>query len=549
MKRILVFILSTQLLVSAPSDATYKAIQRANRRANSKIIRNTATETDVRQGLAPQPTNGDEARYADKRASYGKALQQLESGLIDPKAFAQLVTAINSNNQANFDAIPMGTNPVNVKLIEPQAGFTYNLNGSDTWIFAIPAPPTLTSATFAGEMVEVYWMALLRDVAFNDYDTDVIALAAVADLNNLSAFQGPTPVTSANLFRSNIAGTQEGPYISQFLYLPVPVGPAVNTNGGTGGTPGIDFQARKTPTSTTANDFMTTYNEWHAIQQGNSPTLSTAFTASRLFIRDGRDLAQYVHDCYSIEQYLNAALILNSYGPQALDPANPYINNPTQQSFVTYYLPDVVNLISIASEYALRSSWYQKWFVHRRTRPEFGGFLVNQQKTGVEDFGLNSEVINSSALTAVYAAFNSYFLPQAFPEGSPSHPSYPQGHSSVAGACITILKAFYNQNYIIPSPLQPNAANTMLIPYTDSNLTVLNELNKLAFNIAIGRDHAGVHHRSDCDQGLLLGEKVAIAILQDESFTRNIPFTGYTLTKFDGTTIIVGAKKNVNLLG
>jgi membrane-associated phospholipid phosphatase len=533
----------------AQSDTVRKNISRAQRRVNSKIIRTIVPQSDAQQALAAQPTNGDEALYPDKRASYGKALKQLDSGLIDPTAFAQVVLAVSTNTQANFNAITMGTDPVERKLVDPQSAFAYNLNAADGWIHTLAVPPVLTSAEFAGEMVEVYWMALLRDVPFNEYDTNGTAAAAVADLNNLSDYKAPTPVTTANLFRSDFAGVLDGPYISQFLYLGIPTGPAQNLSNVTTGTAGVDFQAQVVPLSTTSNDFMTTFNEWHFIQQGHNPTRSTAFTGNRFFIRNGRDLAQYVHDCYPIEPYLGAALILNSYGADALDPANPYLNNPTQEAFVTYYLPDVVDLIAMAAEYGLRAAWYQKWLVHRRLRPEFAGFLVNQQKSGTQDFGLNSDVINSAALTSIFSTFGTYFLPQAFPEGSPTHPSYPQGHSTVAGACATILKAFFNENYVIPSPVQPNDANTLLVDYTASTLTVGNELNKLAFNTSIGRDHAGVHYRTDCDQGLLLGEQVAISILEDEAFTRNIPFNGFTLTKFDGTTITIGAKKTTNLLG
>ena len=528
-------------------DTTFNTIQRANRRVNARTVSNTVANLNTAQNIVLQPTNGDEQRYADKRASYGKALKQLDSGLIDPAAFEQVVFAVNSNSQAAFNAITMGTNPVERRLVDPQAAFAYNLNANDSWIHLLPPPAPLASAAFAAEMVEVYWMALLRDVYFNDYDTDPTAAAAVTDLNMLTAYNGPTPVTTANLFRGDIQGLLTGPYISQFLYLPVPTGPASNTTYDPAGVPGINFQAQVVPTSSTSNDFMTDFATWHAIQQGEFPAASTTFTTQRHFIRNGRDLAQYVHDCYPIEPYLGAALILNSWGPDALDRANPYLGNPTQEPFPTYYLPDVVNLVSMAAEYALRAAWYQKWLVHRRLRPEFAGFLVNQQKAGITDYGLNSEVINSDALTQIFAEFSSYYLPQAFPEGSPTHPSYPQGHSSVAGACATILKAFFNESFEIPTTVQPNAANTMLEDYVGT-LYVGDELNKLAFNTSIGRDHAGVHYRSDCDQGLFLGEQVAIAILQDEAFTRNIPFRGYTLTKFDGTTIIIGAKQNAPTL-
>ncbi|MMZ68522.1 hypothetical protein D1872_312190 [compost metagenome] len=62
-------------------------------------------------------------------------------------------------------------------------------------------------------------------------------------------------------------------------------------------------------------------------------------------------------------------------------------------------------------------------------------------------------------------------------------------------------------------------------------------MNKLAANIALGRDTAGVHWRSDGIEGLKLGEKVAIGILQDYKSTFNEDFDGFSLTKFNGTTI------------
>ena len=34
-------------------------------------------------------------------------------------------------------------------------------------------------------------------------------------------------------------------------------------------------------------------------------------------------------------------------------------------------------------------------------------------------------------------------LPMAFPEGSPMHPAYGAGHATVAGGCVTMLKAFF----------------------------------------------------------------------------------------------------------
>ena len=79
-----------------------------------------------------------------------------------------------------------------------------------------------------------------------------------------------------------------------------------------------------------------------------------------------------------------------------------------------------------------------------------------------------------------------------------------------------------------------------LTPYSGSSLTVGGELNKLASNIAIGRNGAGVHWRSDAWESLKLGEAMAISILQDFRGCYNERFTGFRLTKFDGSKVIVG---------
>jgi len=50
---------------------------------------------------------------------------------------------------------------------------------------------------------------------------------------------------------------------------------------------------------------------------------------------------------------------------------------------------------------------------------------------------------------------------------------------------------------------------------------------------------AAVHWRSDAAQSLLLGESIAISTLRDQRATYNEPFSGFTFTKFDGTTITV----------
>lgn len=549
MKKI-ILLLACITSIAQTTNHDFTLLKRANRRINAKNVRVTTANLEQCHPLFAQPTNGDEQRYADKRASYGKALKQLENGLVDVNAFDEMVFALNCGTSDSFLNITMGTDPVERRLVDPQSGLAFSLEGADAWINSIPAAPTLTSAESAGEMVEVYWQAILRDVPFNEYSTDALATAAINDLNSLTDFKGPKiggAVTAQTLFRGNTPGDLIGPYISQFLYLPVPIGPPNNYDGSIG-TPGIDYQATTVPEPGIVNDFMTDIPTWKAIQQGNFPTDTTTYTPDRIFIRNGRDMAEFVHFDFPALSFTNAARMLNTFGSAALDPNNPYLINPTQAGFITYGFADVLALVQTAAEASLKAAWYQKWLVHRRLRPEFYGYLVDQQINGVLNSGINSQLINSPVLPMILGTFGSYLLPQAYPEGSPTHPSYPAGHAVFSGACATILKAFFNEDFVIPNPVMPNATNDMLIGYVGTPLTVGNELNKLAANITLGRDFAGVHYRSDGYQGMLLGEKIALSILEDESFTRNINFKGYHLTKFDGTKIIIGTKQCAPML-
>jgi hypothetical protein len=141
-------------------------------------------------------------------------------------------------------------------------------------------------------------------------------------------------------------------------------------------------------------------------------------------------------------------------------------------------------------------------------------------------------------LAAIYKQYGSYLLPIAYAEGCPAHPSYPQGHGTLAGATVTVLKAFYDESFQIPNPVVASSDGTELLPY-NGTLTVGNELNKLAANIARARDAAGVHWRSDGMNGLLLGEALAIKVLKDLKVNYWETFNGWQLTKFNGKTITI----------
>ncbi len=122
------------------------------------------------------------------------------------------------------------------------------------------------------------------------------------------------------------------------------------------------------------------------------------------------------------------------------------------------------------------------------------------------------------------------------------HPAYGAGHATVAGACVTILKALFNEDTPIANPVVPNNPGTNLIAYTGpdaGSLTVGGELNKLASNVAIGRNIAGVHWRSDGTESLKLGEKVAIEVLKDQKATFNEHSVSFQFHDFDGNLVTI----------
>ena len=141
-------------------------------------------------------------------------------------------------------------------------------------------------------------------------------------------------------------------------------------------------------------------------------------------------------------------------------------------------------------------------------------------------------------------------LPMAFSEGSPMHPAYGAGHATVAGACVTILKAFFDHGSFFKVEGRADKAYVAsddgktleLVDVFTSDcseracLTVEGELNKLAANISIGRDWAGVHYFSDYWESLLMGEKVALGILEEQKLTYGETFS-MTVPLFEGGSV------------
>jgi len=514
------------------------ALQGSNQRANecAKLRRDAAQAGLLNTPQNMQhPTNSDEDLYPNKIGCYSKGLPHNNDGTVVPEAYSAMLKALNSGSNDDFNSIPMGGDR---KLTNPQAGLAFDMEGADSHALLQTPAPAFASREEAAEISENYWMALLRDVPFAQYPINPIANAAAADLTSYGTdFKGAKSgevVTPHTLFRGLTPGDKLGPYLSQFFYQPCNFG--------------ANKLEQQITTAMPAIDYMTSFPEWLAIQRGFNPALPQALDPVQRYMRNGRDIGQWVHIDVLFQAYFHGFLVLAGLGAP-FDDGNPYSTNPTQVGFGTFGGPHIAALLCEVATRALKTVWYQKWFVHRRLRPEVYAARVDRTLYHDAGYPVHLDILNSllSGLRlGGYVSTGNALLPMAFPEGSPTHPAYGAGHATVAGACVTILKAWFNESTKLVdlgvTPMLASDDGLSFTPYTGADaadLTVGGELNKLASNVALGRNIAGVHWRSDGTESLKLGEQVAIGILREQKACYSETFIGFSLTRFDGSVVIV----------
>jgi|GEM_PF-148620 len=389
----------------------------------------------------------------------------------------------------------------------------------------------------------------------------------------------------------------------------------------------------------TGRDHLTDWPLWLDVQNGANVAGTDAFMPDQRprFVATPRDLGTYVHFDQLYQAYFNACLLMFSH-KVAFDTGFPSgSTHSTRGSFATFGGPHILSLMTEVASRALKAVRRQKFQQHLRCRPEQLAAMLTLAANGKAEVALGSaaadarefhdrmqeqvpELFNwiaehnkhqnherASAEPAIYprraesnieddgrtvampwndrqqftpSADCNYLLPMAFPEGSPMHASYGAGHATVAGACTTMLKAYFELStgpvgtgkapgldqsltvkqikaqddtwwnpasmgadglqldciYEAPSTV----AHDMLEP-TDvapEDLSIEGELNKLAANIAIGRDMAGVHFYTDYFDSLRMGERLAVGILEEQMCTYSDPVS-MRLTSFDGDYLIV----------
>lgn len=542
--------------------------------------------------------------------SFHKSLPHHKNGEVKEEAFKKLVSA--SKGSRPFASVPKGQTPPNEKtapLINPQAGRAKDrlVNLPDTYV--MPPAPTVLSLTTAAEMTELYWMALLRDVSFDQFENEPRVKDAAVELNERfgQAVEDPddkghlkpgidvpgsartmAPITTQNVFRLGLPGEEVGPLVSQFF-----------VRGINFGTQSIDQRQRPYKAG---RNYLTKFAAWlHAQNSGNgddgnaynkaNEAKADYYESDDRCISTMRDLARFVNKDALHQAYFNAALLLLSGGAK-WTPGNPYVDGgrlaDRETGFGTLGGPHILALVSEVATRALKVVWYQKWQTHLRLRPEAYGGLVHVQNIGVvgagggakRPYGLPEWVATTTAAKAVrklnktVGKEETLLLPMAFTPGSPTHPAYGAGHATVAGICVTVLKAYFktfdgnSSANAVPVPLDtlterpnPFLPATPFNPYltgVDANgkgyrteipstgLTIEGELNKLAMNVAMGRSMGGVHWRTDNTRSLQLGEALAARVLADITvdLKENPEFTFRTFSrKEDGNPKIVTIKQ------
>ena len=504
---------------------------REQRLAEARERRTTTAELNTSRTYIEHPKNDDETEFPSGIACFTKGLPHDDNGEPDASEYEELLNVLESGD---FSGVTLGGDR---PLVNPEASRSFNSTGLDPHDIFVPAAPGMDSDRTAAEMIEVYWQALCRDVEFSDYDTAGVIDDAADEIDAQVAqtdFDAPTDggtVTPETGFRGSLSGCETGPYVSQFLYWEVPRGVFSHHQ---------QFEPLKEDT-----EYMTDFGEWLRIQRGKYPATGNGDIPSnedlprenQRYITTGRDLATYVRVDRPQLAYLNAALILQSMDAP-LDRGNPF-----EESSIDYGHNDAQSAVVGITNAAFHAAWYHKWQVHRRLRPEAYGGRVRNLKEGVATtsaYNVPSRLLDSEAVSRTHSEHGTYLLSQAYPEGSPTHPSYPAGHSTVAGACVTVLKAFYDTSHEFdevkaPDPTDPTDLDDVGV---GKSVTVGGELNKLAANIAIGRDWAGVHYRTDATAGFALGERLAIGMLAVRLRAKGTR-SSFRLETFGGNEVLI----------
>ncbi len=445
-----------------------------------------------------------------------------------------------------------------------------------------------------------------------------------------------------DLFRGSTPGSHRGPWLSQYMLVgnELPTRAVAGdqkgrTKKGEGESKecaraqvgvkdgfvfyGTQFIDQRSLVAQEGLDWLQTWPSWLDAQNGVDFSGKDRILDTRRFLTTPRDIATYVHFDALYQAYHVACNLMLAVGaPFGFDRGMPETLSRTRSAFASFGGPHVLSLVAEVATRALKLVWRQKWLHHRRLRPEAVAGLITLYSDDPEAIRndalrcalealcrkIPSEILDAVAernqkpdgviasngkgagLPKIGAGCN-YLLPMAFPEGSPTHPAYGAGHATVAGACVTVLKAFFEMYDFrsrsaddngakgkrtgdeehpphrcacgcppeLPWPLKKEQSPTGSALYgfgdvyvghyhqlkgveQEPPLTVQGELDKLAANISIARNFAGVHYYTDYFASIRQGERLTVSILEEQAGLYGEPVS-MSFTSFDGDCIRV----------
>lgn len=436
-------------------------------------------------------SNDDIHTVPDYAGNFSKGLPH-KKGKVSKKAFKQLLR-ICSGELSELANLTLGGK---LKLVDLTCVGGIDFIGSPKDSFWLPPSPSIKSADAAAELLELYAMALVRDIPFSQWDTSSEIKFILKGLNKLSAYWGPKKkgkITVKTLFRGETKADLKGHFVSQFLY-----------QGSVWGNQKIELKIYPL----VEVDYLTTYEEAISLQDGIPNSEASKQHSFTRYIHTLRDGAAYIHNDFPGQAAVCAAQFLFNIGC----PIKAQPKSEKERFFIELGLCDIHDLLSRGVKLSMAACWYHK-YNQLKLRPEAFALLVEEwRRNGCNPYHLHSELLDSPLLDAVKDKWGSYCLPQAYSEGSPLHPSYPSGHATWIGATVTILKAFFDCDFEFEA-YGPSSCGTELVPL-GYKVKVGEELDKLASNVGTFRNAAGIHYRSDM-LGIYLGESVAINILKD----------------------------------
>lgn len=453
---------------------------------------------------------------------YAKALNSGDTSPLPEPPYENLVAAIEEEEWEDIV-----TND-HRQFVSPNASWEFATEGIESWVGTMPPAPAYDSHRTQAEMVDLYWMAENRDRFFDNFSSTHDRNEDIEEFDQESLFNTDNPARGVLEWPEDDPATA-GPLVSQPLLSDVAIGAFDSI-------PEIQY-------FTEYQDYGEEYDDWediiYGVRGGVEPgpgqvppedddrlEVDDPESGGSRFISTGRDLAAYVRADPAYEPYLRAALYLGENGASP-DPALAYTDDEDIFPYIESGAVGVLDLLARVARNALTAAWHHKWAVHRRIRPETYADRVEryEDETDQPELRLDAILDDSSFYENVWSGDEipeGSLLPLAYPEGSPAHPAYPSGHSTLGGACVTVLKAMFQDEPLLDLP----GIDTLYEPTSDGgrtsysgsdtdDVTVHRELNKLLQNVGLGRCWAGVHFRTDHVYGALLGEQVAVGTLMD----------------------------------